>query len=315
MSWPEWLQVGALVGLVLVSTPLLGAYLADVYGEGTCAGRPRLRSGRARVYRVFGVDPEREQRWTVYAVSLLAFSVVSVLVLYRAPAGPGRAAAQPDRRRRPCRRARVQHRGQLRHQHELAELRRRVDDEPPHPDGRAGGAELRLGRGRHRRRDRADPRARPAARRPRSATSGSTSRGRSRASCCRSRSSSRSCCVSQGVVQNLHGPADGDHASSGATQTISGGPVASQEAIKELGTNGGGSSTPTRRTRSRTRTAFTNFLEIWALLADPVRAHVHLRQAGEGPDARAGWCSRRCSSSGSARPLVAMAFEAGGNPS
>ena len=31
----------------------------------------------------------------------------------------------------------VQHRRQLRHQHELAELRRRVDDEPPHPDGRA----------------------------------------------------------------------------------------------------------------------------------------------------------------------------------
>ena len=34
------------------------------------------------VYRVCGIDPEREQRWTTYAFSLLAFSVVSVLVLY-----------------------------------------------------------------------------------------------------------------------------------------------------------------------------------------------------------------------------------------
>ena len=45
--------------------------------------------------------------------------------------------------------------------------------------------------------------------------------------------------ASQGVVQSLRGPA---HATTvqGATQTIWRGPVASQEAIKELGTNGGG---------------------------------------------------------------------------
>ena len=43
----------------------------------------------------------------------------------------------------------VEHRGQLRDQHELAVLLRRVDDGPPGADGRAGGAELRLGRGRH----------------------------------------------------------------------------------------------------------------------------------------------------------------------
>ena len=38
----------------------------------------------------------------------------------------------------------VQHRRELRHQHELARLRRRVDDELPHADARADGAELRL---------------------------------------------------------------------------------------------------------------------------------------------------------------------------
>src|SRR3989337_1366681 len=34
------------------------------------------------VYRLVGVDAEREQRWTAYALSLLAFSVVSILGLY-----------------------------------------------------------------------------------------------------------------------------------------------------------------------------------------------------------------------------------------
>ena len=34
------------------------------------------------IYRVCGIDPDREQRWSVYATSLLAFSVVSMLALY-----------------------------------------------------------------------------------------------------------------------------------------------------------------------------------------------------------------------------------------
>ena len=57
--------------------------------------------------------------------------------------------------------------------------------------------------------------------------------------------------VSQGVVQNLNGPT---HAVTvqGTVQTIAQGPFASQEIIKELGTNGGGSTTRTRRTPTRT---------------------------------------------------------------
>ena len=45
--------------------------------------------------------------------------------------------------------------------------------------------------------------------------------------------------ASQGVVQSLRGPATATTLE-GATQEIYRGPVASQEAIKELGTNGGG---------------------------------------------------------------------------
>ena len=97
------------------------------------------------------------------------------LGLFLLQRAPGRALPESDRRRGRPAGARVQHRGELRHEHELAELRRRVDDEPPDADVRARGAELRLGCGRHRRRGRAHPRARRAAARRRSATSGSTS--------------------------------------------------------------------------------------------------------------------------------------------
>ena len=76
------------------------------------------------------------------------------------PARAGLAVPEPDRRRGRPARARLQHRGELRHEHELAELRRRVDDEPPHADERARRAELRLGRGRHRGRGRARARDR-----------------------------------------------------------------------------------------------------------------------------------------------------------
>jgi len=58
--------------------------------------------------------------------------------------------------------------------------------------------------------------------------------------------------VSQGVIQNLH-PYTAATTLEGVKQTIAQGPVASQEAIKQLGTNGGGFSTQTLPTRSRIR--------------------------------------------------------------
>lgn len=58
--------------------------------------------------------------------------------------------------------------------------------------------------------------------------------------------------VSQGTLQNFL-PYLHVTTLEGAQQTLPMGPVASQEAIKMLGTNGGGSSAPTRRTRSKTR--------------------------------------------------------------
>jgi K+-transporting ATPase ATPase A chain len=79
MSWQNWLQVAALAGLVLLSTRLLGSYLASVLGGGATPGDRFFLPVERAIYRVTGVDPAREQPWSVYALSLLMFSAVSVL--------------------------------------------------------------------------------------------------------------------------------------------------------------------------------------------------------------------------------------------
>jgi K+-transporting ATPase ATPase A chain len=82
MSASGWLQLGVLVALLLVSTRVLGAYIAGVFGGGRAIGDRFFAPLERVVYRVCGVDPTREQTWPVYAFALIAFSLVSVLGLY-----------------------------------------------------------------------------------------------------------------------------------------------------------------------------------------------------------------------------------------
>ncbi|GAB2692432.1 potassium-transporting ATPase subunit KdpA [Kitasatospora kifunensis] len=71
--------------------------------------------------------------------------------------------------------------------------------------------------------------------------------------------------VSQGLIQNFHGFHD-ITTITGDTQSIPGGPVASQEVIKELGTNGGGFFGANSAHPFENATGFTNWLEIFLLL-------------------------------------------------
>ncbi|MGC4779468.1 potassium-transporting ATPase subunit KdpA [Micromonospora chalcea] len=71
-----------------------------------------------------------------------------------------------------------------------------------------------------------------------------------------------------GVVQNLSGGTDVTTLTGGA-QTITGGPVASQEVIKELGTNGGGFYNVNSAHPFENPTAWTNWLEIFLILVIP----------------------------------------------
>jgi K+-transporting ATPase ATPase A chain len=74
--------------------------------------------------------------------------------------------------------------------------------------------------------------------------------------------------VAAGVVQNLSDP-HAVHTLSGASQHLPGGPVASQEAIKELGTNGGGPFNANSAHPFENPNGFTNYLEILLILVIP----------------------------------------------
>jgi K+-transporting ATPase ATPase A chain len=71
--------------------------------------------------------------------------------------------------------------------------------------------------------------------------------------------------IAGGAIQNLSGGTD-VHTLAGATQHITGGPVASQEAIKDLGTNGGGFYNANSAHPFENPTAWTNWLEVFLLL-------------------------------------------------
>jgi len=82
MTAAGWAQLIALIVLIGVTAPLLGRYMATVY-QGGPSRLDRVFGPVERViYRACRIDPEREQRWNVYALSVLAFSIVGFLLLY-----------------------------------------------------------------------------------------------------------------------------------------------------------------------------------------------------------------------------------------
>ena len=81
MSANGYLQLAFYVAVLLLLAKPLGAYMADVYeGKG-----PAIRIGGAfeRVlYRAGGVDADREMRWTEYAIAMLVFNLLGGLAVY-----------------------------------------------------------------------------------------------------------------------------------------------------------------------------------------------------------------------------------------
>jgi potassium-transporting ATPase potassium-binding subunit len=67
---------------VLLVTPVLGGFMARVFTRQRTWLDPIVRPLERLIYRLTGVDESREMRWTEYAVAVLLFSVVSMLVLY-----------------------------------------------------------------------------------------------------------------------------------------------------------------------------------------------------------------------------------------
>ncbi|MBC8129106.1 MAG: potassium-transporting ATPase subunit KdpA [Rhizobiaceae bacterium] len=82
MTATGWLQILLLFAVVLVCAIPLGAYMARVFsGEKTWASIV-LRPVETVFYKVAGVDPAKEQGWLAYVVGMLAFNCAGFVLLY-----------------------------------------------------------------------------------------------------------------------------------------------------------------------------------------------------------------------------------------
>jgi len=76
------LQIALFAVILVALAKPLGAYMARVY-EGKPFGLDRILGPFERlIYRLTGVRPEEEMEWKTYALAVLLFSAVSVIVLY-----------------------------------------------------------------------------------------------------------------------------------------------------------------------------------------------------------------------------------------
>ncbi len=82
MTVNGWLQIAVFLGLVLLVTKPVGVFMTRVFNRERTFMDPVLRPIERMVYRLTGADENHEMRWTEYAGSMLLFSVVSMLVLY-----------------------------------------------------------------------------------------------------------------------------------------------------------------------------------------------------------------------------------------
>jgi K+-transporting ATPase ATPase A chain len=77
-----WLQIAAFLLAVLAVTPVIGRYMTRVFNRERTWLDVVLRPVERGVYRLTGVDDTHDMRWTEYAFAMLAFSAVSMIVLY-----------------------------------------------------------------------------------------------------------------------------------------------------------------------------------------------------------------------------------------
>jgi K+-transporting ATPase ATPase A chain len=82
MSTNGLLQIAIYFAIIIALTKPLGSYMTRVFsGEHTLLS-PLLQPIENLFYRAAGIDPKQEQRWTTYAVAMLMFSLVGCLLLY-----------------------------------------------------------------------------------------------------------------------------------------------------------------------------------------------------------------------------------------
>jgi len=82
MTVNGWFQILVFLATILAVTIPLGRFMTRVFNRQRTWLDPVLRPVERLIYRATGVDETREMRWTECAAAMLLFSVVSMLVLY-----------------------------------------------------------------------------------------------------------------------------------------------------------------------------------------------------------------------------------------
>ena len=275
MSWQNSLQFLGLAALLAVTVPLLGRYIAAVFGardDGSAPGDRVFNPIERTIYRALGVDQKREQRWNIYAASLVAFSLVSILVLYVILRAQGVLPFNPTDRDGLTPTGAFNtaisfvtntnwqwYSGEVSMSHFTQMVGLAVQNFVSAAAGLSVVVALIRGITR----------------------SGSRNLGNFWVDLTRGLLRvllplsvvAAVVLMSQGVVQNLNGNTSAttiDASSLVVEQQIPGGPVASQEAIKELGTNGGGFYNANSAHPFENPNGLTNFLQIYMLLLIPL---------------------------------------------
>jgi len=82
MTSVGWLQIALYCAIIVALTPLLGGYMTRVFnGERTWLW-PVLRPVETVLYRAAGINEKSEQHWVTYTVAMLLFHVVGFVILY-----------------------------------------------------------------------------------------------------------------------------------------------------------------------------------------------------------------------------------------
>src|SRR5471032_3202652 len=82
MTFNGWLQVALYCVLLMLLTKPLGGYMTRVFAGERTPLSPVLRPLERGLYRVSGVDETEEQHWVTYAIAMLAFTFAGFVVLY-----------------------------------------------------------------------------------------------------------------------------------------------------------------------------------------------------------------------------------------
>ena len=82
MSLAGWLQILLFIAAVLLLAKPMGSYMTAVFERRKTFLDPVLAPCERLLYRLTGVDAEEEMRWTEYAVAMLVFSAVTLVLTY-----------------------------------------------------------------------------------------------------------------------------------------------------------------------------------------------------------------------------------------